>query len=159
VSVVLRKATRALYRVVQALSVLFLAGMAATVCFVVFTRYALNNSPRWGEEVALLCMVWFSLLSAALPIWDNRHIRITAWDLILPPRILRVLELVVHLILVAIIALMGWYGIELLEFVAKSRMSGTGISFIYLYGAVPVSAVFMLVAGLQRLGEIFVDKP
>ncbi len=69
---------RALYRFVQALSALFLTGMVAVVCLVVFSRYVLNDTPRWGEEVALLAMVWFSLLSAVPAIWDNRHIRVTA---------------------------------------------------------------------------------
>lgn len=150
----LKKTTRAVYLAVEALSVAFLAGMAAIVCYVVFARYVMNNAPRWGEEAALLCMVWFSLLSASLAIWDNRHIRVTVWELALPPRALRWLELGVHLTLMAIIALMTWYGRDLLGVVSRGRMSGTGISYLYLYGAVPASAVFMALATAQRIGEI-----
>ncbi|MCL2001420.1 MAG: TRAP transporter small permease [Planctomycetes bacterium] len=158
-NIVLNKITKALYCIVQALSVFFLAGMTLTVCIVVFGRYVLNSTPRWGEEVSLLCMVWFALLSAALPIWDNRHIRVTAWDLIVSAKTMRKLDLFVHSFLVVVILMIGWCGLELLDFVARSRMAGTGISFTYLYGAVPVSAVFMLIAAIQKLGEIFVNKP
>jgi TRAP-type C4-dicarboxylate transport system permease small subunit len=114
----------------------------------------MNNAPRWGEEAALLCMVWFSLLSASLAIWDNRHIRVTIWELALPPRVLRWLELGVHIALMAIIALMAWYGRELLGVGSRGRMSGTGISSFSLYSAVPASAFFMAIAAAQRIGEI-----
>ena len=151
----LTRVTKVFYNVVQALSVLFMCGMVATVGYVVFARYIFKSAPRWGEEIALLCMVWFALLSASLAIWDNRHIRVTIWEMVLPPKIMRILELVVHLILFGIIVLMLYYGIELYQVVARGRMAGTGISYIYLYGAVPVSAVFMLLATLERLGEIY----
>ena len=154
----LKKITQHLYKLVQALSVFFMIGMVVTVCYVVFMRYVMSSAPRWGEEVALMCMVWFSLLSATLAIWDNRHIRITVWELVLPPHVLRLLELAVHLILFGILVLMLHFGLELLQVVAPGKMSGTGISYLYLYGAVPVASVFMLVATLERLGDIYGNR-
>jgi TRAP-type C4-dicarboxylate transport system permease small subunit len=144
-----------LYKFVESLSVLFVVGMVVTVCYIVLARYVLRNAPRWGEEVALECMVWFSLLSASLAIWDDRHIRVRAWDMLLSKKALRILDLVAHLILFGIIVLIFYYSIPLLKVVAPSKMSGTGISYVYLYGALPVSSVFMLIATIERLGEIF----
>jgi len=155
---VFKKLTRKLYKLVEALSVLFVAGMVVTICYVVFMRYVMNSAPRWGEEVALQCMVWFALLSASLAIWDDRHIRITAWDIVLSKGALRIMELTSHIVLFGIIVMMFYYSIPLLKIVAPSRMSGTGISFAYMYGAVPVSSVFMLIATIERLGEIFERK-
>jgi TRAP-type C4-dicarboxylate transport system permease small subunit len=155
---VFKALTKKLYKFVEALSVLFVAGMVATIGYVVFMRYAMNNAPRWGEEVALECMVWFALLSSSLAIWDDRHIRITAWDLLLPKKALRVLDLIAHLILFGVIVTMFHYSIPLLKLVAPSKMSGTGISYAYMYGAIPVSSIFMLIATGERLGEIFGRK-
>jgi TRAP-type C4-dicarboxylate transport system permease small subunit len=154
----LKKFTRGLYKIVEALSVLFVFGMVATICYVVFARYVMNSAPRWGEEVALFCMVWFSLLSASMAIWDNRHIRVTVWEMFLSKKTLRILEAIVHFILLGIIVLMFYYGLDLLKVVARGKMSGTGISYLYLYGAVPISALFMLIAAIQRIGEILADK-
>jgi TRAP-type C4-dicarboxylate transport system permease small subunit len=155
---VFKKLTRMLYKFVEALSVFFVAGMVITVCYIVLARYVLNNAPRWGEEVALECMVWFALLSSSLAIWDDRHIRVTAWDMTLSKKALRILDLVAHVMLFVIIVLIFYYSIPLLRIVARSRMSGTGISYVYLYGAVPVSSVFMLIATMERLGDIFGGK-
>ncbi len=153
-----KKFTKVLYKAVEGLSVLFLLGMVVTVCYVVFTRYVTRTAPRWGEEVACMCMVWFSLLSAALPIWDNRHIRITIWNLVLSPKTYRILETAVHVVLFATIALLAKYGMDLLNTVGRARMSGTGVSYIFLYGAIPVSSVFMLIAVIDRLGDIVGNK-
>jgi len=154
----LRRLTKKLYKVVEGLSVFFMIGMVVTVCYVVFMRYCLNNAPRWGEEVALLCMVWFALLSASLAIWDNRHIRVTVWEMVLPQKTLRLLELLVHVILFFTLVLMFYYGLDLLKVVAPGKMSGTGISYIYLYGAVPVSTIFMLIAATERLVDIYDNR-
>lgn len=153
-----KKFTRVLYKAVEGLSVMFLLGMVLAVCYVVFTRYVTRTAPRWGEELACMCMVWFSLLSAALPIWDNRHIRITLWELGLPPRAYRILEMAVHVVLFLIIVLMAKYGLDLLQVVGRGKMSGLGVSYIYLYGAIPVSSVFMLIATIDRLGDIIGRK-
>ncbi len=153
-----KKFTKILYKAVEGLSVLFLLGMVVTVCWVVFTRYVTRTAPRWGEEVACMCMVWFSLLSAALPIWDNRHIRITMWENVLPPRAYRVLDAVVHLLLFSIVVMLAKYGMDLLNTVGRAKMSGTGVSYVFLYGAIPVSSVFMLIATIDRLGDILGNK-
>jgi TRAP-type C4-dicarboxylate transport system permease small subunit len=155
---VFKRVTGKLYKFVEALSVLFVAGMVGTICYVVFMRYIVNKAPRWGEEVALECMVWFALLSSSLAIWDDRHIRVTAWDMVLSKKALRLLDLTAHLFLFGIIAMMFCYSIPLLKIVAPSRMSGTGISYAYMYGALPVSSVFMLIATIERLGDIFGGK-
>ncbi|MDR2390908.1 MAG: TRAP transporter small permease [Planctomycetota bacterium] len=154
----LKKTTRILYKIVEALSVFFVFGMVGTVCYVVFTRYVMNNAPRWGEEVALLCMVWFSLLSASMAIWDNRHIRVAVWEMVLPKKVFKALEVLVHVILFGIVVLMCWYGLDLLAVVSRGKMSGTGISYFWLYVSIPVSTAFMLIATMQRIGEILADK-
>ncbi|GHS90931.1 hypothetical protein AGMMS49957_17620 [Synergistales bacterium] len=155
---VLKKFTKFLYKIVEAFSVFFVLGMVVTVCYVVFCRYILNDSPRWGEEVALECMVWFSMLSASLAIWDNRHIRVTCWDMVLSRPALRALELIVHVILLGIIGMLFYYSMPLLKLVAPSKMSGTGISYVWMYGAVPVACVFMVIATIERIGEIYGGK-
>lgn len=153
-----KKFTKVLYKLVEGLSVLFLLGMVLTVCYVVFTRYVTRTAPRWGEEVACMCMVWFSLLSAALPIWDNRHIRLTMWENVLSPRSYKILETVVHALLFAIVVMLAKYGLDLLNTVGRAKMSGTGLSYVFLYGAIPVSSVFMLIATIDRLGDIIGNK-
>lgn len=147
-----------IYTAIEVLSVIFMIGMVATVCWFVFARYVLNNSPRWGEEVALLCMIWFCLLSSALAIWDDRHIRVTMWDAVLPAKALKVMNIIVHIILLGVIIMLFRHSVVLIELVAPSRMAGTGLSFAVRYAALPVSSVFMLIATIGKVGELIVER-
>ncbi|MDR1835162.1 MAG: TRAP transporter small permease [Fusobacteriaceae bacterium] len=154
----LQKIKEKLYRFIEVLSVVFLIGMVVVVCYAVFGRFVIRKAPRWGEEVALLCMVWFSVLSATLAIFDNRHIRVTVWETYLSPKTYQILEVIVHIILFGIIVLMLYYGTALLKFVSPAKMSGTRISYFWLYSSVPVASVFMVIATIVRIGEIIGRK-
>ena len=69
---------------VEYLSMSLLVLMTIVVAWVVFSRYVLGNRPAWGEEGALLCMVWFGFISMAIGVRDNLHISIDVFDRILP---------------------------------------------------------------------------
>ncbi len=47
---------------VEYFSMSLLVLMTLIVSWVVFSRYALENTPAWGEEGALLCMVWEDII-------------------------------------------------------------------------------------------------
>ena len=54
--------------------------------YTVLGRLVLKSSPAWGEELVLMCMVYMALVSAALAIKTNSHIRISLLDYVLPKR-------------------------------------------------------------------------
>ena len=61
----LQRLTEPIYALVRGVCNVLLALQVVLICYVVFARFALNNSPAWGEEFSLLLMVWFCLLSPA----------------------------------------------------------------------------------------------
>jgi len=76
----------------------------------VFTRYVLGIGSSWPEPMAVLLMIWFSFLAAAICYRENLHIGIG----ILPN------------------ALTGWPKI-LLGWLVEALMAGTNL-FILIYG-------------------------
>lgn len=72
-------------KLVEYLGMMLLLIMTVIVSWVVFSRFVLNKTPAWGEEGALLCMVWFGFLCMALGVRDNRHISIEFYDKYLTP--------------------------------------------------------------------------
>ena len=51
------------------------------------------NDPAWSEEVVLTCMSYMAVLSAALAIRREAHIRMTALDRYIPTRVLQILDI------------------------------------------------------------------
>ncbi len=48
--------------------------MVAIICWQVFTRYGFNRSPAWSEPVALLLMLYYILLTAAVGVAQGFHL-------------------------------------------------------------------------------------
>ena len=59
-------------------------GMVSITAFVVFNRYIIKGSLVWGEPVVLMFMVYMSLISAALAIRKDTHIRMAVIDMLVP---------------------------------------------------------------------------
>ena len=143
----LRKLYDGFFNVVKYLCAAIMLVMVGIVIYSVFMRYVMNDTPRWGDEMALFCMIWFCLLSASWAFKENRHIRIEFWASILPPRIYWVMELIVHLLALAVLTVIG-----------NSKMTGSGLPMAALYAAEPVSIFCMAVAAVGRIGEILGRK-
>jgi TRAP-type C4-dicarboxylate transport system permease small subunit len=138
-------------KLVEAVSVFFLASMVVVVSIVVIGRYVFNYSPRWGEEIGLFCMVWFALLSATLAIFDDNHIKVTLIHHLLPKRAVIALDLLVNILLLGIMGFLIVKGVGLMAVTKNSLMGGSGISFMYIYAAVPVAAICMFIAVISNI--------
>lgn len=154
----IRKLYDGLFKIVEILSAIFLAGMVIICGYSVFMRYVLRAAPRWGDEMALFCMIWYSLLSASLALKEDRHIRIGLWDNLLPPKIAKALQVLVHMIVFTVVVILLRYSSLLTQLASRTRMTGSGLPLSWEYIALPVSAVFMLIAAIGRIGEIIGRK-
>ena len=68
-----------LYNVVMFLCKLLLIADIAITSVAVLGRYvSFVPDPAWSEEIVLTCMIYMALLSAALAIKRQAHIRMTA---------------------------------------------------------------------------------
>lgn len=83
--------------------------------YVVFCRFIGRHigleSPAWGEEIILTCMVYMALASAAMAVCGNAHIRMTAFDSRLPKRAIICLDILsdVHVMAFGFVMLIeGW---------------------------------------------------
>lgn len=130
---------------------LFLIVLVLSVSWVVFGRYVLGKTPRWGEELALLLMVWFGLLSASLAIRENTHLRLSLLNFMVPERCLKYVERFVMLVMGVFAVFFVVSGVDLVELTSGSVMSGLGVSSAWLYLAVPVSGAAMLIQIVDRV--------
>lgn len=109
--------------------------------------------PAWSEEVVLTCMAYMAVLSAALAIRRNGHIRMTAFDRYLPKGLIRFLDILADVcvfVLAVVMLVVGW------QYAAGIGAKGTYVSMPFLsrfwmYFPVPLAGAAMIVFELEAV--------
>ena len=109
--------------------------------------------PAWSEEVVLTCMSYMAVLSAALAIRRGAHIRMTAFDRYLPAKVVKSLDIIADLAVLALAVIMitvGW------KYATGIGSKGTYVSMpkvsrFWMYFPVPLAGVAMLVFEVEAL--------
>ncbi|MDE6455545.1 MAG: TRAP transporter small permease subunit [Dysosmobacter sp.] len=111
------------------------------------------KDPAWTEQVVLTCMSYMAVLSAALAIRTGAHIRMTAFDAYLPKKVVKVLDVVADVAVMALGVIMvveGWK--------YATTLGGKGfyesipwLSRFWMYFPVPLAGIAMIVFELEAL--------
>jgi TRAP-type C4-dicarboxylate transport system permease small subunit len=91
-----------------------------------------------------------SLISAALAIRQDTHIRMTIIDFILPEKGVEILKGLAHLCIFAFSFFMIIYGWKFSMLAGKNVITGVGIKSMWLYLAVPIAGVALALMGIER---------
>lgn len=109
--------------------------------------------PAWSEEIVLTCMSYMAVLSAALAIRRGAHIRMTAFDTFLPPNLIKLLDILADLSILALAIVMlviGWkYAVEIGG--KGSYVSMPGISRFWMYFPIPLAGLAMFVFEIESI--------
>ena len=73
--------------------ILLIADILITTMSVIGRYVPFIPDPSWSEEVVLTCMSYMAVLSAALAIRRGAHIRMTAFDMYLPKKVVKALDI------------------------------------------------------------------
>ena len=111
------------------------------------------TDPSWTEEVVLTLMSYMAVLSAALSIRRGAHIRMTAFDRYLSPKLLKILDVIADvavMVLGFIMLIEGW------KYCTTLGGRGTYISMpwlsrFWMYLPVPVAGIAMIVFELEAV--------
>jgi TRAP-type C4-dicarboxylate transport system permease small subunit len=101
---------RLLAQAATAVACTSLIGMALVEGWQVFARYVLNDSPSWTEPVALLFMSAAMMFGAAVGVRADAHFGFFLALHVMPPRVRRVVQTLARLVVIAIGAVLAWWG-------------------------------------------------
>lgn len=146
--------TDRVYKAIRYACNAMMALQVVLVCYIVFARFVLNNSPAWGEELALLFMVWFCLLSPPEALRDDRHLCISVLQERLPGPVMKAVDLLNHALIAAFAAFMIIEGSKLTLLTSRNTLPGLGLPASILYASVPVSGVVLIIAAIERIVAI-----
>jgi TRAP-type C4-dicarboxylate transport system permease small subunit len=140
-------------------------GMAACVFLQFFTRYVLNDSLAWTEEIAINCLVVVVFLGAAMCTRLTRHIHVDVLYHYLPVWFGRVLALAVSLTTIAFFAYMCWLLWRYVGIVHRERMVTINLPRNIVFYAVFAGFALMLLRQIQvfvadiRRGYSVLERP
>ncbi len=139
----------------ELITAILLGIMIGSIGLSVFCRYVLQMPLSWTEEVVLLCMVWVVFLGASIATKHKGHIVIDILLTVFPHKLARALEALGLSVVMAVLALLGWQGILLIEATRDVATTALGIPTMYIYAAAPTAALLMFIHSGRHLLSMF----
>jgi TRAP-type C4-dicarboxylate transport system permease small subunit len=139
--------------------------MALCVFLQFFTRYVLNNSYAWTEEIAINCLVVVVFLGSVWCVRQSRHIQVDVLYHYLPPGMARVLATLVDLIRIVFFAYASLLLWRYVGIVAQERMVTIDLPRSLVFYSVFAAFVLMLLRSIQvavanwRRGYSVLERP
>jgi TRAP-type C4-dicarboxylate transport system permease small subunit len=125
--------------------------MTAIIAWQVFARYVLNASPAWGEQAALLLMIWYVMFAAAAGVREGFHIRITVFADSLSDQPRRVINLLAHTVVGLFGLAMVWWGIDLVRETWEHVIPTLGLSRGFAYIPIPAAGALIFGFALEHV--------
>jgi len=97
--------------------------LAATVFYQFFTRYALNDSAAWTEEISRYLLICTVFVGASVPVRKNTHIHVDIFYRFLPAAVTRVLSTLVDLLRILFLGYAVYLTYMLMGRIGKQPMS------------------------------------
>lgn len=139
--------------------------MALAVFLQFFTRYVLNDSYAWTEEIATYCLIGVVFIGASMCVRLSRHIQVDLIYRYLPRVVARALSTVIDLIRIAFFG----YAVKLvwvyIQIIGDEAMTTINFPKNYVYYAVLLGFVLMFARSLQvalqhlRQGYSILERP
>lgn len=127
-------------------AICFLVIAAALALYQVTARQLFGNPSTWSEVITRSAMIWSVFLGVAPAFREGSMIAVEIVQRALP----RPLGLALYLLSMALSALffaiLFWQGWAMAERVARQQLAALEISIAWVYAALPVGSVFILLA-------------
>jgi TRAP-type C4-dicarboxylate transport system permease small subunit len=146
--------TRVCRRIARSCMWLGITGLVlliAAVTWQVFGRYVLNNTPTWAESLALLLVLYVTMLGCAVGVRDAGHIGMELIGPLLPERMHLPMAILIHVLTLAFGALMAWNCALMLESVSGYRIPTLGISELFRYVPLVAAGVLIVLFSIEHI--------
>ncbi|MEK7436967.1 MAG: TRAP transporter small permease [Pseudomonadota bacterium] len=97
--------------------------LAATVFYQFFTRYALNDSASWTEEIARYLLICTVFVGGAMSVRRNTHIHVDIFYRFLPAKLARTMSTLVDLLRILFFGYAVYLTYALMGKIGKQQMS------------------------------------
>jgi len=117
----------------------------------VFSRYVMQATFKWYDEVARLCFVWIIFLGAAVAVRRRLHFRMHLVFDRLTPGARQVAERLTTLTVIGFGVILVAGGIRMAPIAHRQVTDALEISQLWFFGALPVGGALMILFALPEL--------
>ena len=124
--------------------------LGAVVFYQFFTRYVLNNSAAWTEEIARYLLIAVVFTGATLGVIKNNHIQVDFFYRYMPRRMARVMATVVDVLRIGFFAAAVVLTVLMMQRLgSNSRMTMIDLPMNYVYGICLLGFAMMTVRAVM----------
>ena len=138
----------------QKLGVLGLVLRIIAVAYQVFGRYVLNNTPTWAESLALLLVLYVTMLGCAVGVRDAGHIGMELLGDLVPQSWQKPVELLIHSLTLLFGALMAWNCAQMFESVRSYMIPTLHISESFRYVPLVLAGCLIVLFSIEHIVAI-----
>ncbi len=143
--------THKLTRIALLISAAGLVLMTLIIGWQVFARYVLNTSPAWSETLALLLMLYYIMLAAAVGVYENTHLGLKVLLDSVPANTRRGLEIINNSLVLVFGLAMLINGTRLAQFTADHIIPTLNISRAAAYWPFATAGLLISIFALEKL--------
>jgi TRAP-type transport system small permease protein len=115
-----------------------------------FTRYILNDSLAWTEEIARYGLMAVTFVGAAMVTRRNSHIAVVLLTELLPEAPARLLRALIDSITLVFLALLAYFSVLIVQRMQFQRMTVIDLPMSLVYGVVALGCFLMLFRQVWR---------
>ena len=125
--------------------------MLAIALMHIFSRYVLNSSLTWSEELLKILLVWFCLLSASYIAVRREHVSIVVFKQMFPKRVEHAMDSAVQIIMFLASLTVFFIGILMIIRSGSRVTPALGFPYAVKYAAVSVAFAVMSLYELRNI--------
>lgn len=125
-----------IYRVEDWIAFVFFWALSFVIFLQFFTRYAMNDSASWTEEIARYLLICTVFIGAAIGVRKNNHIQVDFLYRIFPKPLMRVMSTLVDIARIAFLGYATWLTFQLLQRIGGQQMSVIDLPIGLVYSVV-----------------------
>ena len=134
-------------RLAMVIACLMMAIAASLAVFQIFTRFVLEQPAEWSEVLIRFSLIWMVFLGIPMAFRQGAMISVDALYRAAPTHLKRVLDLIVALAALVLMVIILWWGYDYAVRGSVQSMAGLEtLSMFWAYIALPVGAVFSIIA-------------
>jgi TRAP-type transport system small permease protein len=132
--------------------------LIVAVTWQVFGRYVLNSTPTWAESLALLLVLYVTMLGCAVGVRDAGHIGMESLIALLPERFRLKFEILIHALTLLFGALMAWNCMVMLLSVRGYMIPTLGLSESFRYVPLVAAGVLIVLFSIEHIIALLQGK-
>lgn len=150
----LHRLDRWIFGLVDKLVILLVGIITVAVIATVFSRFVLNNSFSWGEELPGLLLVSLTFLGSAWLARYDQHLAFDGLVLMMPPRLQFVVR-IINLVLVEIfLVCLTYFGWVVVESTGSTSLVTLRFPLAFFRAMVPIGGMLMMLGYGVQIGKL-----